>query len=145
MITHKTNSFRQPLSILAASVLFSSMTLAMVTPVFAIDATPPATTRGAAKALAAQEDKMARLKTRAENEIDRRVAGLTKLIDRINGIQRLSADQKTTLVSQLQAEISALNSLKAKIASDTDIATLRTDVQSIVKSYRIYALFIPKT
>lgn len=85
-----------------------------------------------------------RLKDKASKELDRRISSLNKLLTRINGIKRLTADQKSTLTTQVQNEISNLNALKTKIAGDTDIATLRTDVQSIVKSYRIYALFIPK-
>ena len=102
---------------------------------------PPALeTRAAGR----QDATMSRLKTRADNEITRRVNALTKLMSRISEMKRLTSDQKTGLTSQAQAEITSLNTLKAKIDADTDIATLRTDVQSITKSYRIYALYIPK-
>jgi len=85
-----------------------------------------------------------RLKEKVTKEIDRRVASLTKLIKKINAVKRLTSDQKSTMVGQVQTEITNLTSLKTKINGDTDIATLRTDVQSIVKSYRIYVLYIPK-
>lgn len=97
------------------------------------------------KVAAGQDAALSRLKTRADNEIARRVNALTKLMARINDIKRLTSDQKTTLTTEVQDQINALNTLKTKIDADTDIATLRTDVQSIVKSYRTYALFIPKT
>lgn len=99
----------------------------------------------ATKAAARQDAVISRLKTRADNEITRRVNALTKLMNRINEIKRLTTDQKASLTSQVQDQINALNTLKTKIDADTDIAILRTDVSAIVKSYRIFALFIPKT
>jgi hypothetical protein len=59
-------------------------------------------------------------------------------------MQRISADQKTTLTSTIQAQINELATLKAKIDADTDTMTLRTDVLSITKAYRIFALVIPQ-
>lgn len=87
---------------------------------------------------------LSRLKTRGDSEINRRVSVLTHLIDVINGVKRLTTDQKTTLVSQVQDQVNSLTTLKTKIDSDTDIATLRTDVKSIVDSYKIFALYVPK-
>jgi len=90
-------------------------------------------------------DKLAtKLNDRAAAEIDRRVASLQKLITRLSTIKRLTADQKASFTTQIQTEITALQTLSAKIKADTDPAILKTDVQSIVKSYRVYALFIPK-
>ena len=98
----------------------------------------------ASRSAVRQDAVMSRLKTRADNEITRRVAALTRLLGRITEMKRVSSDQKTTLTSQVQEQIDALNTLKTKIDADGDIATLRADVQSIVKSYRIFALYIPK-
>jgi len=85
-----------------------------------------------------------RLKNRAAAELTRRLTALNNLVTRINALKRLTGDQKTNLTSQVQTEITDLTTLQTKIAGDTDIATLRTDVQSIIKSYRIFALFMPK-
>lgn len=111
-----------------------------LTPVFA-----QAPTGVASKAAARQDTIISRLKTRADNEITRRLDALTKLISRIGDMKKISTDQKTALTADVQGQIDAMNTLKTKIDADTDLATLRTDVQSIVKSYRIFALFIPKT
>lgn len=97
-----------------------------------------------AKKMEIQQNTMTRLKTRAENEISRRITSLTTVMNKINVAKRLSAEQKSSLVGQVQQEINDLNALKVKINSDTEIETLRTDVQSIVKSFRVYALFIPE-
>lgn len=91
-----------------------------------------------------QEQKTATIQERAKKEIERRVSSLNKLISRVNEIKRLSADQKAGFTAQVQAEINNLNSLATKIAADTNPATIKTDTQSIVKSYRVYALYIPQ-
>jgi chromosome segregation ATPase len=90
------------------------------------------------------EDAMERLKEKAEKAIERRIERLEKLIDRIGEMKKLSASDKASLTSEVQAEIDSLKALLAKIQADTDLETLRTDVKSIVDSHRIFALFIPK-
>ncbi len=91
-----------------------------------------------------QADKISGLKAKAEAEIDRRLASLDKLQAVINGIKKIGDADKASLLSELQTQITELTDLKNKIAAETDIVALRVEVQSIVKSYRIYALFIPK-
>lgn len=84
------------------------------------------------------------LKARADREIARRVENLNGLIGRINSTKKLTLDEKTTLAAQVQSEITDLTALKTKIDADTDAAAIKTDVKSVVASYRIYALFLPK-
>lgn len=98
----------------------------------------------ATKAAAKQDAVMSRLRTRADAEIDRRIAALTKLLEKINAMKRLTAEQKSAFTNGIQGQITSLNTLKTKIEGDTDIATLRTDVQSIAKAYRIFALYMPQ-
>lgn len=83
-------------------------------------------------------------KQRATAEIDRRLTSLNKTIERLNKLNRLSSDVKTSLTAQVQVEIDSLTALKAKILADTDVATLKTDIQAIRNSHRIYAFFLPK-
>lgn len=85
-----------------------------------------------------------KLQERAEKEINRRIESLNKLITKINDFKKLSETQKSSLTTQIQAEITSLQALLVKIQEDTDIDTLKEDIKSIVSSYRIYALFIPK-
>jgi chromosome segregation ATPase len=90
------------------------------------------------------EKKVGTLQERADREITRRIASLQKLLEKLNTLKRLSADQKASFTKQIQTEIDNLTALQAKIKANRDPATLKTDVQSIVTSYRIYALFMPK-
>lgn len=109
-------------------------------PAVMAQATPGVSTRAAVR----QDAAISRLKARADTEITRRVNALTALLTKINAVKRLTADQKTTFTNGINGQITSLNTLKTNIDADTDIAILRTDVQSIVKAYRIFALYMPQ-
>ncbi len=92
----------------------------------------------------ASQTKETNLKTRADNEIQRRITALTDLITRINKFKKLTADQKASFSTSIQTEITNLTTLKAKIDADTDSTTLKADVKSIVTDYRVFAFYIPQ-
>src|SRR3989344_3472664 len=75
---------------------------------------------------------------------EQQITNLKQRADKENTMKRLTDQQRSNFSSQIQTEISNLNNLKIKIDGDTDLATLRADVKSIVASYRVYALFIPQ-
>ncbi len=120
------------------------LTLSLPTAVLAQSSRPTPNASIAAMQEARLGNRENNLKSRADTEITRRISSLNNLITRINQFKKLSADQKTSLTAQVQAQITSLNTLKTKIDADSDIDTLKTDVKSIVDSYRIYLLFIPK-
>lgn len=88
---------------------------------------------------------MTTAKNRANQEIDRRVSALNDLSARINAMQLVTDSFKASLSSNVQNEITAFTTLKTKIAADTDEATLKTDVKTIIDSYRIYILVLPQS
>lgn len=108
--------------------------------------------RGDLKADAVPDNKTAGINIRldtagrakADAQIDARVKALTALSTRINEMRRVTTSQKASLTATLQAAITEMNALKAKIDADTDTATLKADIQSITKSYRIYLLVLPQ-
>ncbi|SRR5258708_2760585 len=108
---------------------------------FAQSTTP--TTKEALRTEVSQ-DRINLVKTKADAEIERRIASINELIVKIQGLKRLTDSDKTNLVNMGQAMVSNLNSLKTKIDSDTDILTLRADQKSIFDQYRIYMLFMPQ-
>ena len=89
--------------------------------------------------------RMEKARTRAAQEIERRIESLTKINVRIGGVTKISDQFKANLNTNIQNQITALTALKVKIDGDTDLNTLKTDVQSITKSYRIFALIMPQT
>ena len=90
-----------------------------------------------------EDARIARIRESANKEIDRRTASLTELSTRIGEMKHESDADKATLTGMVSAELTSLATLKAKIAADTDLATLKTDTQSITKSYRVYMLVMP--
>lgn len=87
---------------------------------------------------------MAALKTRSHAELQRRIDALTAVNARIQAMQEVTASFKQSLANAIQTQISAFQALDSKIQADTDAATLKTDVQSIAQSYRVYALVLPQ-
>ncbi len=77
-------------------------------------------------------------------EIERRLASLNNLLTKINSLTKLTAGQKTTLIQQVQEQITALTALKGAIETETDPIKLTVEKKSIIDSYRIFALFMPK-
>lgn len=85
--------------------------------------------------------------TRANQEITRRINALNALSARVNEMMRLSAADKDALSSSIQSQITALNTLQLQISTDAaanNTSTLKTDVDSITSSYRIFALILPQ-
>ena len=93
---------------------------------------------------AAMEARITKAKERAHQEITRRITAMQELSTRIQGMARVSDASKASISSTLQAQISNLTTLDAKIAADTDIDTIKTDIKSITSSYRIYMLVMPQ-
>lgn len=95
------------------------------------------------KAPSAQESRT-RLISRADQEIDRRIQSLNALKLRIQAMKKISNGTKSDLSSTIQDQVTALTDLQSGIDTETDLDALRSDVQSITKSYRVYALVIPQ-
>ena len=98
----------------------------------------------ASRAANNQEKRLANIKNRADRMIANRIGQLNRLSARIGSDSSLSADEKSSLFSNIQTDINGLTSLKAKIDADTNIQTAKTDAREIITGYFIYKLFIPK-
>lgn len=126
----------------------AAATLALLAPSLVLAADVTTTAAGATVPATAETKisaKMDRQRMIGAKEIDRRVAALNALVTRINDLKRLNADAKTSVTTSLNTQAQALTALKAKIAADTDEATLKTDVQSITDAYRVFALVLPQS
>ena len=126
-------------------ITFGLVVTTVVTPISFAQITKPTVSALRAERVQAREDtRITDLKTRADNEITRRINSLNTLTTKLGNIKHLTATQISSFSNEINTEISNLTALKAKVDSDTDLTTLKTDVQSIVKSYRVYALFLPQ-
>lgn len=102
------------------------------------------TVNNASKAAAREQEQVVKLKQQGDKMIDQRIVSLNKLISRINRDKRLTSEEKTVLVSDVQTAINGLTSLKTKIDADTTISDLRTDIKQIVANYKVYEVLEPK-
>ena len=90
---------------------------------------------------------LATAQTRADQEITRRINALNALSARVNAMAKVSESDKASLQGTIQTEITAMNNLQAQIEADgaaNSTSSLKADIQSITKSYRIFALVIPQ-
>jgi DNA repair ATPase RecN len=88
--------------------------------------------------------KMTTAISRADQEIARRTTALNALNTRVQAMQKVTDQFKQSLETAIEGQVSALATLQTKIDADTDATTLKTDVQSITQSYRIYAVILPQ-
>ena len=93
---------------------------------------------------AKEAEKIARLKELGAMLIENRLSLLNNLKTRIQNMNRLTDAEKTALISDIDTNIADLNTLKTKIAADTDLATLKADIKSIFEKFRIYMVAAPK-
>ena len=131
------------ISTLAAMLLIAGI----ASPVFAQTSPASTTPRGAGARATLSANAIAQAKARADQEITRRLNALTALTARVNDMQKLSADEKSGLAATIQSQIGEMNGLEAQIAADASssaTSSLKADIQSITKSYRIYMLVIPQ-
>jgi hypothetical protein len=126
-------------------IIFSSLLgITSLALAFSASAKVNATAVGSITRIEAQQRKVTDIQSRSDTEITNRIDSLNKLLSRINSLVKVSASDKASLVSSIQTEIANLTSLKASIDTDTSTTSLKTDFQSITKSYRIYLLVLPQ-
>lgn len=88
--------------------------------------------------------RLATLHTNCDNQINQRLTDLNNALTRINGLVKLSADQKSQFAGEIQTDIAGLTALKTKCDADTDLTTLKADDKLIFTQYRVYVVFLPQ-
>lgn len=121
----------------------STVLLAIPNIAFAQTVTPATTTQ--TRRDVRLDANLTTLKTRGDTLITERLTSLNNMLTRVNAMTRLSADEKTTLTTNITNDINGLTTLKAKIDADTDGVTAAADIKSIYTIYRVYAEFDPQT
>lgn len=97
------------------------------------------------RASALQEKQIAKLREKGNLMIEKRVTELNALSLKINRDLDLTIEEKASLSADINSAVAGLNSLKEKIAADSEVTVLRTDVRKIVTNYRINTIVTPKT
>jgi len=81
---------------------------------------------------------------RGNAEINRRLNTLGTLGTKISAATKLTSADQASLTSEVNDEVSGLQSLKISLDADTTLTGAETDAQSIFSGYRVYALIVPK-
>jgi hypothetical protein len=98
-----------------------------------------------APAMAADaSDTVPGLKTALTQRIDLRLTALAKDGAAITAAKHLTDADKSTLSTLVSKDTSGLNDLKTKVASETTLAALKADAQSMVDDYRVFILVGPQ-
>lgn len=91
---------------------------------------------------AASSGSMAQIQARAASAISKRIDSLNAAVSRTQGARALGSDS-AALVAYLQADVTPLQNLGAKIAADTTVSDARANAKDIFVDYRVYALVLP--
>lgn len=105
----------------------------------------PALAEGAGEASGTTHRTLAEIQASAKVKTDARAASLNKAITKVTAAKSLSSDDRAAILAILQGDLSAMATLEAKIASDTDASVAATDYATIFTSYRVYAVAIPQS
>ncbi|MDE2026851.1 MAG: hypothetical protein KGJ07_10295, partial [Patescibacteria group bacterium] len=98
----------------------------------------------ASKAADRQSNQLQNIIKRSDTLITNRLTALNSLLSKLQSDKRLSDNEKSSLSTEIQSQISGLTALKAKIDADTDATTAKTDEKTIITSYYVFAVFEPK-
>lgn len=77
-------------------------------------------------------------------EIGRRQIGLQALIKRINAMTIVVQDQKSALISQVEAELGSLQTIQRKIPTDFSAEEQAKNKKTVNDSYSVYIVFMVK-
>ena len=83
-------------------------------------------------------------KARCTAGVDARLAQLARLNTAVTAAKHITAGHKSTESAAIADATTGLQALKTKIAGDADAATLKTDCESMVTTYRVFVLRTPQ-
>lgn len=122
----------------------TGIVLFALAPAFALAANATSSSASSGAQNAATAARMANMKSRADQELDRRTKNIEAVAAKAADIKNLPQNGVAAIQTTLQNNLTALAALKAKIDADTDLATLQSDVRQITGSYHIYVLVVPQ-
>lgn len=126
---------------IAIFLLFTQASYAVVSENLLMQKTDASSSAKEAVGTKVEQTQTQNLQARAQTEITRRIKFLNEFANKIDSLKKISDSDKTALKTQIQQQVSGLTVLQSKINADTDLATLKTDVKSIVNNYYIFAFF----
>ena len=141
-------SLRAPASALVVAGLVAALAAGTVSAVGpspdpAIPATDSA--RCARPAQGEGVDSVGNLRSFGACEINRRLALLQRLAERVADSAMLTGADKTALSGEIASTTAGLTALGSTIGGENNVVALKADIQKIATDYRVYVLVGPKT
>jgi len=122
------------------SIAVTAMLVFSALPALALSTATTTTTKAEAALAAA----LSKIITKADSDVAARITALNDLNTRVQALKNVSNDEKTSIASAVQTNITGLTALQSTIDADTTAATARADAATIFTSFRIYALVLPQ-
>lgn len=88
---------------------------------------------------------LAAIQANAKVKTTARIGALNTVIAKITAAQDIGSSDRATILATLNGDVDGMNSVEAKIAGDTTVATAAADYKTIFTSYRVYAVAIPQS
>src|ERR1039458_6530004 len=130
---------------IAAFAVSAALAAASVLPAMAAASPSPSATSGACSGSTAA--RLACIDQRASQAVSAREAALQKMTSDVNDSADsadITSSDKATLLGQLSADASGLQTLLGTIDADTTVAKALADTETIVTGYRVFLLEQPK-
>ena len=126
---------------IAVLALVAAMGISIPAVAYASSPPSPSTNTSPADALSAS---FVTAQKALEVQLANRATQLQHLLADVTGANSLSASAASTLQARLSTEESSINSLVAKVPTDTTKAELNTDRAAMVKDNRVYVVMSPQ-
>ena len=131
--------------IAVGGMLTSLVLLSAVTAFAATTATDASVQAGTTAAPAKTSTKtLSSIIAKGDKAVTNRINSLNKISAKVTKMKYLTADQKTTMTATITTDITDMNTAKAKLDADTDLATAKQDYASIFKDNRIGMVVVPQ-
>jgi hypothetical protein len=88
---------------------------------------------------------LAVIQANAKVRTSARIGALDTAIAKITAAQDIGSSDRATILATLSGDVAGMNTVEAKIAADTTVATAAADYKTIFTSYRVYAVAIPQS
>ena len=128
-------------------ICFTVLSLGFASTTFAVvnnSTESSSTTKKVEQNIQKTEQKIAKIRTAADKELDKRIEDLNKLISRLQEFKNLSENDRIAVISPVNELITNLRNLRTEIDETNSTTTIKNARDSITKNYRVYALFMPK-
>lgn len=104
-------------------------------PAFADGTTTPAPAAGKS---------LSTIQANAKIKTTDRIGSLNTAIAKITAAKDISSGDRATILATLNGDLSGMNTVEAKVAADTTVASASADYKTIFTTYRVYAIAIPQ-